>query len=58
MKKMLDFVEDGLFLPYDMEYTMPNDIHMFNIREDVVSTQPRALSDNGAPNYKHALIQQ
>lgn len=58
MKKMLDFLGGGIFLPYDMEYTMPNDIHMFNIRDDIVSTQPRALSDNGAPNYKEALIQQ
>ncbi len=56
MKKMLDFTREGIFLPYDMEYTLPDDIRMYNVREDVVSTQPRALSDNGAPNYKHKLI--
>lgn len=57
MKKMLDFTEDGVFLPYDMEYTLPDNIRMYNIREDIVSTQPRALSDNGSPNYKQTLIQ-
>lgn len=57
MKKILDFTQDGIFLPYDMEYTLPDNIHMYTVREDVVSTQPNALSDNGAPNYKHKLIQ-
>jgi GR25 family glycosyltransferase involved in LPS biosynthesis len=57
MKKMLDFLKDGMFLPYDMEYTLPDDINMFTVREDVVSTQPNAFSDNGAPNYKLNLLQ-
>lgn len=56
MKKMLDLLENGIFLPYDMEYTLPDNIHMYTVREDIVSTQPNALSDNGAPNYKHNLI--
>lgn len=57
MKKMMDFLKNGIFLPYDMEYTLPDDIRMYTVKEDVVSTQPNALSDNGAPNYKLNLIQ-
>lgn len=52
MRKMLDFTKKGIFLPYDMEYTLPDDIRMFTVKEDIVSTQPDALSDNGAPNYQ------
>ena len=57
MKKMLDFLKHGMFLPYDMEYTLPDDIRMYTVMKDVVSTQPNALSDNGAPNYKLKLIE-
>ncbi len=57
MKKMLDFVKDGIFLPYDMEFTLPNDIRMYTVREDVVSTQPNAFSDNGSPNYRTNVVQ-
>lgn len=57
MKKMLDFTKNGVFLPYDMEYTLPHGIRLYTVREDVVSTQPNALSDNAGPNYKKALIQ-
>jgi GR25 family glycosyltransferase involved in LPS biosynthesis len=52
MKKMLDFLENGIFLPYDMEFIMPDNIRMYNIREDVVSTYINAFSDNGSPYYK------
>lgn len=52
MKKMLDFLKDGVFLPYDIEYAMPNNINMYNIREDIVSTLPNAPTDNGFPYYK------
>jgi len=57
MQKMLNFLKNGMFLPYDMEYTLPDDIRMYTVRDDVVSTQPNAFSDNGAPNYKLKLIQ-
>ena len=58
MKKMLDFVKDGIFLPYDMEFTLPDDIRMYTVREDVVSTQLKAFSDNGSPTYQTSPVQQ
>lgn len=52
MKKILDFYkEHNLFLPYDMEYYFPQNILFYTVMSDVVSTQPRAFSDNGSPNY-------
>jgi len=57
MKKILDFFNNGMFLPYDMEFTLPDDINMFTVNEDLVSTLTNAFSDNGAPNYKLNLIQ-
>ncbi len=54
MEKILNFFKrNEIFLPYDMEFTLPNDIRLFAVTQDVVSTQPAALSDNGAPNYKN-----
>lgn len=54
MKKILDFLKFyEIFLPYDMEYTLPPDIRLYTVLEDVVSTQPQAPTDNGAPNYNH-----
>lgn len=53
MEKILNFIkEHSVFLPYDMEFYLPNDIRMYAVREDVVSTQTNAPSDNGAPNYQ------
>lgn len=52
VKKILDFYrEHNIFLPYDMEYYFPKNILFYTVRSDVVSTQPRALSDNGSPGY-------
>lgn len=52
IKKILNFFKCyQIFLPYDMEYTQPANIRLFAVKEDIVSTQPRAPSDNGAPNY-------
>ena len=52
MKKILNFFKKyGIFLPYDMEIPFPNDIALYTVQNDVVSTIPLAASDNGAPNY-------
>jgi len=52
IKKLLDFIlKYRLFLPYDLEYIFPNNIHLYSLTFDVVSTLPKALSDNGKPNY-------
>jgi len=52
VKKILNFFKCyQAFLPYDMEYTQPANIRLFTVREDIVSTQPRAASDNGSPSY-------
>jgi len=53
MEKILGFLKaHQVFLPYDMDMTLPNGIRLFTVVEDVVSTQPRAPTDNGAPNYR------
>lgn len=54
MKKLLDFFKTyKIFLPYDMDYTVVPGIRHFTVLDDIVSTQIKALSDNGAPNYKN-----
>ena len=56
MKKILDFYKQyRIFLPYDMTNTLPNNIQFYSLNYDVVSTQPRALSDNGGPRYEEKL---
>jgi GR25 family glycosyltransferase involved in LPS biosynthesis len=53
MEKILKFFKNyQIFLPFDMEYTLPPDIHLYSLREDIVTTQISAPSDNGAPNYE------
>lgn len=52
MRKILRFFQKyQVFLPYDMEFYLPDDIQIYSVADDVVSTQPMALSDNGGPNY-------
>lgn len=52
MKKLLEFFKEyKLFLPYDMDLAMPNDIRLFSVINDIVSTKPNSPSDNGGPNY-------
>jgi len=41
MKKLLDyFKEHKLFLPYNMDFAMPNIINLFSVIDDVISTKP------------------
>lgn len=57
MEKILNFFKTyKLFLPYDMDFLLPPGIRLFALRDgyDIVSTQPRAPSDNSAPNYLNA----
>jgi len=52
MRKILDFIKmHQIFLPYDMDYFLPNNIQMYRVREDIVSHQIHAISDNGGANY-------
>ena len=52
MEKMLNFIKKHkIFLPYDMEYYFPENMRLFSVLNDVVSTLPNALSDNGGPGY-------
>jgi len=52
MEKILDFFKKrSFFLPFDMEYTLPAQIRLFTLKKDIVSTMPKAVSDNGAPAY-------
>lgn len=52
MQKLLQFFKTyNLFLPYDMDFIMPNDIKFFSVINDIVSTKPNSPSDNGGPNY-------
>jgi GR25 family glycosyltransferase involved in LPS biosynthesis len=54
MRKILEFIKNyQIFLPYDMEYTQPDDIRLFTVQNAVVSTKINSASDNGGPNYKN-----
>lgn len=46
------FRQNGVFLPYDMEFYLSNKINLYTLNFDVISTLPKALSDNGGPNYE------
>ncbi len=53
MKKILNFIKKyKIFLPYDMDFFMPNDIHIYAVQDDIISTHINALSDNGGPAYE------
>lgn len=50
MHKIMDhYKKYNIFLPYDMELILPNDIHLYTVREDIVAHRIDHISDNGAP---------
>jgi len=52
IKKILQYAKTyNIFLPYDMFFYLPEGMTMYTVRNDVVSTEARAISDNGSPNY-------
>ena len=52
MKKILDFIKaKSIYLPFDMDFCQPPGIRLFALKYDLVSTQPKAPSDNGLPTY-------
>lgn len=55
MKKIYNFIKTyQIFLPYDMEYILPDHMQMFTVIDDIVSTNPHAISDN-KPSQKGSL---
>jgi len=52
IKKLLQFFKaHQIFFPYDMEFILPPGIKLYTVSEDIVSNLPKAISDNGGPNY-------
>jgi GR25 family glycosyltransferase involved in LPS biosynthesis len=52
MKKILDFIKKyKIFLPYDLDIYMSESLKLYTVSEDVVISDPQALSDNGTPSY-------
>lgn len=55
IKKLLQFfMAHQIFLPYDMEFTLPPDIQLYTVLEDVVSNF-HTITDNPSPNYSKAV---
>lgn len=54
MRKIWNFIRDySIFSPYDVDYSMPEDMHLFSLTYDVVSQLTQAISDNGMPDEKN-----
>lgn len=54
MKKILNFYKNhNIFLPYDFEFSFPEDIALYTVRDDVVRHRLNAQSDNGGANYNN-----
>lgn len=47
IEKLLRFFKEyNVFLPFDMDYTLPPEIRLYTLLDDLVSTQPGSPSDN------------
>ena len=58
MEKILQYAKAySIFLPYDMFFCLPEEIQIFTVQNDVVTTQARAISDNGHPNYLNGQLE-
>jgi len=52
INKLLQFFKaHDIFMPYDMDYIFPPGIKLYAVLDDVVTNNPKAVSDNGGPNY-------
>ncbi|NGX36956.1 MAG: hypothetical protein K1000chlam2_00102 [Chlamydiae bacterium] len=52
IEKLLNFFDMyQLYLPYDMEYHLPEGMRMFTVLDDIVTNISGGISDNGGPNY-------
>jgi GR25 family glycosyltransferase involved in LPS biosynthesis len=51
-KKIYNFIKKhAIFLPYDMDFYLANDINMYCVKKPIVASMLHALSDNGGANY-------
>jgi GR25 family glycosyltransferase involved in LPS biosynthesis len=56
IRKLLQFFKaHQIFLPYDLEYILPQGIKLFTVTQNVVASLPKAPSDNGVPTYLNTL---
>lgn len=52
MEKILNYFKKyQVFLPYDIDFYMPNGIQLYTVAKDIVSNMPKSLTDNGRPGY-------
>lgn len=50
-KLLMHFKAHQIYLPYDLEFILPLGIQLYALQDDVITNLPKALSDNGGPNY-------
>ncbi len=55
MEKLLNFFKTyQIYLPYDIDYYLPEGIQLYALIDDVVANIPGAASDNGVPSYERS----